>query len=304
MIVDPTSDRHIGIARADVATFTPSGPTAEMTRPVPAAVSETALASPALSSPTLGAQRVWSSPLSTAWHAIQSFVEGAALLVRRSVVDTIEFLRGVGTTTDVNYESHVNETGTVIQDRVIPSAGVDPADYSDILKFSNCTDILVQNSTILGGQEDAIDAVRGSGYEFRDLTLVPKTNGITVKGAIDGVVIENVTFASHGTAGDMEFGQFDNYWYVGRPPTQNITIKNVNAIDGKPVVITLWDATSPTIIDSNVKIVRVPKLLWWPYFVVRAIQTWIGNLRATDAVAAEPGRATVASPHSVLQPGV
>jgi hypothetical protein len=47
----------------------------------------------------------------------------------------------------------------------------------------------------------------------------------------------------------------------------------VNADDGKPVVIRLWDATKPNIFNSNVKVVTIPKFIWWPYFVFRAIQT-------------------------------
>jgi hypothetical protein len=175
--------------------------------------------------------------------------------------------------TDKNYESHVNESGTVIRDRVIPTELTDPAEYSDILKFSDSSDILVENSTIFGGREDSIDAVRGARYTFRDLTLIPDSNGITVKGSADGVLVENVSFTKHGSSSDMEFGQFDNYWYIGRPPTRNITIRNVSATDGKPVVVWLWDAERPTVVDSNVRIVKVPKIIWWPYFVIRAIQT-------------------------------
>lgn len=196
---------------------------------------------------------------------LQPFLEGVGLLARRFIGGT--------PSVDINYESHVNESGTVIRHRLIPSEGANPADYADVLKFSNCTDVVVDGSTVVGGKEDAIDAVRGSNYTFRNLTLVPNANGITAKGSIDGVLIENVSITAHGTDSDLEFGQFDNYWYVGRPPTQNITIKNVNAVDGQPVVVTLWDATTPTVIDSNVTIIRVPKWIWWPYFAIRAIQT-------------------------------
>jgi hypothetical protein len=182
-------------------------------------------------------------------------------------------IAAVSKKTDKNYESHVNESGTVIRDRVIPDEFTDPAEFSDILKFSDSTDILVENSTIFGGREDSIDAVRGARYTFRNLTLVPDYNGITVKGSADGVRIENVSFTKHGSSSDMEFGQFDNYWYIGRPPTRNIAINNVSATDGKPVVIVLWDSERPTVVDSNVRIVKIPKIIWWPYFVIRAIQT-------------------------------
>ena len=81
-----------------------------------------------------------------------------------------------------------------------------------------------------------------------------------------------VKFLTHGSDCDMEFGQYDNYWYIGRKPTRGGIINNVNATDSKPVVIKLWDATAPTVTDSNVKIVKIPKIVWFPYFVFRAIQ--------------------------------
>jgi hypothetical protein len=175
---------------------------------------------------------------------------------------------------DINYESHVTETGTVIENRIIPtSVEGDPLSFSDILKFSNCTDITVDKCEIQGGKEDCIDAVRGSNYTFKNTDLYPVYNGITLKGSIDGVTIDNVEFKTHGSDCDIELGQFDNYWYIGRPPTRNVIIHNVNSDDGVPVKVKLWDAVTPVVIDSNVKIIKIPKLIWFPYFVFRAIQT-------------------------------
>ena len=99
---------------------------------------------------------------------------------------------------DKNYESHVQENGTVIENRQIPEIGVDPSEYSDILKFSNCENITVKYTTILGGKEDCIDAVRGSNYNFDSVNLSPKYNGITLKGSIDTATITNSVFHSHG----------------------------------------------------------------------------------------------------------
>lgn len=176
---------------------------------------------------------------------------------------------------DKNYKSHAGEFNSVIENQIIPIPEIDPSDYSDILKFSNCAGILVNYCTIKGGKEDCIDAVRGSNYIIQNTTLLPDHdgNGITLKGSIDGVLLQNIEFDGHGKNCDIELGQFDNYWWIGRPPTRNITIRNVNANDGRPVIIRLWDSTAPIIEKSNVKIIKVPKLVWWPYFVFRAIQT-------------------------------
>lgn len=174
---------------------------------------------------------------------------------------------------DKNYESHAGESGTQVLDRSIPETGVNAADYSDIMKFSNCTDCVVERCLIEGGKEDCIDAVRGSNYLFKNTTLIPRTNGITLKGSIDGVSIENVEFDGHGSDCDIDIGQFDNYWWIGRAPTRKITIRNVQSKDGKPVRVRLWDAECPVVENSNVKIIRIPKFVWWPYFVFRAGQT-------------------------------
>lgn len=172
---------------------------------------------------------------------------------------------------DKNFESHVQEDGTLLEDRVFAPENINQ--YSDILKFSNCTNATVNKCRIEGGKEDCIDAVRGSNYTISSTTLVPKHNGITLKGSIDGYIIQNVTFETHGKDCDIDIGQYDNYYYIGRKPTRHGNITNVISDDGKPVTIRLWDATMPNIFSSNVKVVKVPKIIWWPYFVFRAIQT-------------------------------
>ena len=174
---------------------------------------------------------------------------------------------------DKNYESHAGEIGTVIADRTFPEIGLSALDYSDILKFSNCTDIVVDGCTIQGGKEDCIDAVRGSNYTIRNTTLLPRHNGITLKGSIDGALIENIEFDGHGADCDIDIGQFDNYWWIGRQPTRNVVIRNVCCANGSPVKVRLWDAANPVIEKSNVQIIRIPKIIWWPYFVFRAAQT-------------------------------
>ena len=95
---------------------------------------------------------------------------------------------------DKNYESHVTENGSVIENRMIPSEGTDPAEYSDILKFSNCENITVKGCVILGGKEDCIDAVRGANYTIKNSDLYPEHNGITMKGSIDGAKLDNIVF--------------------------------------------------------------------------------------------------------------
>ena len=172
---------------------------------------------------------------------------------------------------DVNYESHVKESNLLISDRQYSPEN--PTSYSDILKFSNCESVLVTKCIIYGGNEDCIDAVRGTDYSFDQTTLIPLgKNGITLKGSIKNFNIEDVTYAAHGTECDIELGQFDNYWYIGRPPTRGGVIINTTATDNKPIKIKVWDADVPMVASSSVKIVKIPKIIWFPYFVFRCIQ--------------------------------
>ena len=181
---------------------------------------------------------------------------------------------------DKNFESYAVKDGVLIEDRTIPSEDGNVLDYADILKFSNCTNATVDGCMIHGGTEDCIDIVRGSGYTFRNCTVFPFKNGITIKGSADGVLLENITIDGHGKDCDIDLGQFDNYWHIGRKPTRNIVIRNVQMADGSRVVVRTWDAVVPLIENSNVKLVKMPKILWWPYFVFRAIQTrGIRNLK-------------------------
>jgi hypothetical protein len=172
---------------------------------------------------------------------------------------------------DKNLESYAGEDGTVISNRVI--APDDWTQTSDVLKFSNCTNVVVDGCTIEGGKEDCIDAVRGSNYTFNNTVLAPRKNGITIKGSVNGYSINEVSFVTSGSDCDIEFGQYDNYWYIGRPPTRNGKINLTNSVSGKPLVLKVWDAEVPVITDSNIKVVKIPKIIWWPYFVFRAIQT-------------------------------
>lgn len=148
----------------------------------------------------------------------------------------------------------------------------DPQNYQDIMKFSNCTNVVVQGKEVLAGQENCVDAVRGSNYLWLNCTLRSGAgvSAVTLKGAIDGWHYKDCSIA-HGKETDIELGQFDNYWVPGRAPTRNGTIENCVSNDGSPIKITCWNADKPTIINSNVKIVQVPWLIWFPYFCFRYV---------------------------------
>jgi hypothetical protein len=169
--------------------------------------------------------------------------------------------------TDKNYEAFPDQLG---QDQLRLSPAnwrppVDPMQYDDIVKMSNKHGCIISYIGIRGGREDCIDAVRGSDLTIRGCTLNPLGDGaVTVKGAFDGVTIQDCTIFA-GNKRTLEFGQFDNYWYPGRPPTRRIIIKDCCG-GSVPIDVTLWDADYPLVIDSDVRVKKVPKYIWFPYF--------------------------------------
>jgi hypothetical protein len=71
----------------------------------------------------------------------------------------------------------------------------------------------------------------------------------------------------------IELGQFDNYWTPGRPPTRGVKIENVHSVGGNKVIVRVWDAETPTIVNSpNVVVKKIPKFIWYPYFLFRRWQ--------------------------------
>lgn len=171
---------------------------------------------------------------------------------------------------DNNYRSYVKESNIVIKEWENPST---PSIYDDVMKFSDCENVQVSDVLVLGGKEDCIDAVRGKNYSFSNLQLYPLVNGITIKGSIDGVYFKDVRFETLGRDYSIELGQFDNYWTPGRKPTKNVTIENVSATSDKKIIIRVWDAEKPKIINSpNVKVIKIPKIIWYPYFLFRRWQ--------------------------------
>lgn len=142
-----------------------------------------------------------------------------------------------------------------------------PLAYDDIVKISNCVACDVLNITIQGGTEDCIDAVRGKSLVVENCILQAFGAGVvTIKGSFDNAQINSCTI-SPGKKRDIELGQFDNYWYPGRKPTRNVTIDSCRTADYKPIRVTLWDADEPKVINSSVKVTRIPKIIWFPYFL-------------------------------------
>ena len=173
---------------------------------------------------------------------------------------------------DVNFESHAQEDSVIVQDRVISPDN--PSQYSDVLKFSQCTNSLVTNCDITSGHEDAIDMVRGDNYQISNTTLrLHGTGGIEIQGSIEGVLLSGIKCDGHGTQYDIRLGMFSNYDHPGSAPTKSVTIVNCSSFDGKPVNVEVWNADLPIVHGGNVKVKVIPKPIVTIYFAFRYI--WI-----------------------------
>jgi hypothetical protein len=171
---------------------------------------------------------------------------------------------------DTNYKSHVQLKDIVIDAWENP---LNPAEWDDVMKFSQCENVQVTGVTVNGGKEDCIDAVRGSGYSFNNMTLNPLNNGITLKGSIDGWNLKDILFTRKGKAYTIEIGQYDNYWTPWTKPTRNGTVDNVSMEDNSTVVVRIWDGEMPKVINcKNLKVLKIPKIIWFPYFFFRSMQ--------------------------------
>lgn len=166
-------------------------------------------------------------------------------------------------TNDTNWRSYGPiDDGTTV-DAANWQAPLDPENWDDLVKCSNCTGLTISRLTIPASREDSIDCVRGGNYTVQNCEV---GGSITIKGAING-------FTLYGSvvSGTIELGQYDNYWTKGRAPTQNVSILDCTSPDGSPIRVKVWDAEVPFVKNTNVKITRVPKWIWFPYFLFRRL---------------------------------
>ena len=175
---------------------------------------------------------------------------------------------------DRNYESHADVDGVIIENRLIPPQEEEEEGslyYSDSLKLSKATDVLVSSCSITGGSEDCIDMNRYcSDITVSDCILKPRGKyGITIKGGTTRVTLKNLLFMTHGKETDIDLGNWSDQ---SAEPVTAVVLENITALDGKPVRVRLLWANKDTIkvVGGNVKLIVYPKLLVKIYRYLRA----------------------------------
>ena len=176
---------------------------------------------------------------------------------------------------DFNYRSYWQEEGIRISGEQIPEPPVNPMAYDDVLKFSNCINSVVDNSALTGGREDCIDANRGEGLLIQDCELYPKgKNGVTVKGGFRTWIIKKCYFRAHGSECDVEVGQFSMYdkFTFRKSRTTGGAVTECSAPGDTRIIIKVWNADVPSTMGTRAKIVKIPWIVWFPYFCFRQLQ--------------------------------
>lgn len=157
---------------------------------------------------------------------------------------------------------------------------LDGTGFSETLKFSNCTGVVVANKTFTGApSEDDIDIVRGANYligpNFHGQSR-PGGQNITIKGGVDRARL-------CGDFGRAVIGMYSNYdrWFA-MPRTGGIEFD----ADARGTVV-LWWADMPRRVPGGVRIKRVPRLVVAAYFIFRSAQQalrdlWIAKTRKDE----------------------
>lgn len=171
---------------------------------------------------------------------------------------------------DTNYESYVDECWVEVQARAIGDVENWSA-YDDMLKFSNCWNVNVNNCVVVGGREDCIDMCRGGDYRVQNSSLIIMgKNGITCKCGVEGLRVEGVEFDGYGMFSEIEIGMFSKYdKFPFKNKVQGVIISDVKRKDGKKVRVWVWNGTKPVVRGGNVRVVRVPRIIWVWYFLFR-----------------------------------
>lgn len=170
---------------------------------------------------------------------------------------------------DINYYSIADRNDVEVLSRTLPDVGINPSDYSDTLKLSKATNIVVKDCVIYGGKEDCVDMNRYCENILIESTTVISNGSycFTIKGGTKSVTLRNVVVQKHGKSYDIDLGNWSDQ---SNNLTTNVVLENVTSTDGKPVTVRVLWADAPTVIGGNVKVTVVPKFIYSIYRWLRA----------------------------------
>jgi|TARA_B110000495_G_C22938954_1_gene549296 hypothetical protein len=166
------------------------------------------------------------------------------------------------------------------QSILIENCTIDAGPVAEGLKLSYCHDVIVKNSTIIGGFEDCVDIVRGGNITFLKCKFISKNtkHHFTIKCMVDDIKIVDCVFINDfRTIIDgafVDLGNWSDYDVDNLPKTKNILISNCkfkNVSWWKQLISRRLYSETPKVNGPGV-IFRVPKFAVYIFWLIRRYQ--------------------------------
>jgi hypothetical protein len=142
---------------------------------------------------------------------------------------------------------------------------LDGTGYSETIKGSNMEQTGAIGFSIIAGNEDGIDCVRGTDYTFTNGVIESRSNTrtfITAKGGIDGLLLKDILLAGKTKWWrDIGLGDHTIYNKGKLMGMRNVVIDNVRRSDGKKVNVFVMDCDKPKCVNGRYRVIKLPKLL-------------------------------------------
>ena len=143
----------------------------------------------------------------------------------------------------------------------------------EALKLSASKDVVVDNCVLFGGDEDALDIVRGSDYVFRNVRFIARGNyAVTIKGGVQRVDFIGCTFEGEPKTGYfIDLGNWSDYDVLERPKTDQVRIDDTTVfangrVGGKPYAVRVIHAEPPNMVGH---LAIMPGMVWKTYFAYK-----------------------------------
>ena len=153
----------------------------------------------------------------------------------------------------------------------IDNCHIEADSVAEGLKLSYCSDVIVKNTTIIGGFEDCVDIVRGGFMLFENCRFISKKQKqhFTIKCNASNITIKNCTFVNDfRTIIDgafVDLGNWSDYDIDDLPKTKDIYIvdcKFENVSWYKKIISRRLYAETPVNRGSGY-ILRIPRVFVW-----------------------------------------
>jgi hypothetical protein len=156
------------------------------------------------------------------------------------------------TTPDINYQSFSDVDGVNLDELIVdlPAAGIDAANFSDVVKFSHATNVHIRHLVVRTNgrqREQAVDMNRNCTGIMIDVLELDEglENALTIKGGCDDITIGRLIIHGSGGHCDVEIGGYS----TTKGKTTRVKIGSVEH-DGAATRVRIGAADWP-VVDSG-----------------------------------------------------